>query len=224
MGWVAGLLLWGCAGVGNQTDSGAPVDSGTLDAGPIDAGPSDSGQGDAGADGGFDAGFDAGVDAGFCVGTPDGNFIHNAGFECGTAGAFLWNARGLFAVTDGGHLSAHAGEVIADAVGVGAINYAQDAVPGGAPRTVCATAWLSGTAPTAQLVLRTPTTEFNFSTPVATTGWLKIPPSTALKAQLGAGEKLTFLVQTKGASPGHTLRLDDVDVWHSLSGLCDEIR
>lgn len=206
-----------------------PVDSGVemvVDAGlkPLDGGRADSGVRDGG--GGIDAGpgaVDAGpiVDPGGCLRTPAYNRVVNAGFECALT---TWSvAMGTGSAIDGGHSGAKALVLVANAQGEALVG-ANDVVPDSEGQVYCARAWVRGSSPEMRLEVRpTPSGKGSaFSSPVASTDWVSVPPGDMMRVTTPRGETLSILVKMQGAAAGDTLEVDDVELWPSASGRCDD--
>lgn len=154
--------------------------------------------------------------------TPE-NLLLNPGFDCGamptewaaTYGTTTFPAEGR---------SGRAAKVVADAAG-GRLGYTLDVVTATRLSTYCARAWVRGTAPFMRLSLATPNTLFS-SNEQLTSSWKQVPYA---RASLKPGEKLQLLLEVQlvrgdglNAKPGDVLYVDDVDVWESSSGRCDE--
>ena len=108
--------------------------------------------------------------------------------------------------------------------------YAGAVVADGQGQTYCVQSWVTGTAPVVKTQLITDTgTAVEFAEPL-TTGFTKTPPVHGLDLKVPAGRqlKLTFYLPTTGgdtaAQVGQSVTVDDVDVWVSSSGKCDEQR
>ena len=89
-------------------------------------------------------------------------------------------------------------------------------------------AWVKGTVGNAKLSILTSSsvggTDFNFSSPVATNTWIRMPPFTVLAVPGAMGSKLYVRFLLSQGSAGDTLLVDDVDVWESADGKCKETR
>jgi hypothetical protein len=197
----------------------------------------DSGTGVAKTDGGREPSGDAGHvvdagarDAGLVVLGDAGlthcsaayNAVENSGFEC--PDLTRWSVSdGFGTVIDGGHGGSKSMQLVANArgaVGVGQNNAVADT--GG--QTHCARLWVRGTAPQMRLEVRaSPSgTGTAFSSPVGSADWVKVPPGGALVVTTMRGESLSILAKTQNADAGETLVVDDVELWGSPTGLCDE--
>lgn len=152
------------------------------------------------------------------------NLVGNDGFECGDMG---WSAQtGDLAVVTDARTGTKALKLTATSAG-GKFASTQPFVASTSGKTYCAVAYLKGTVANAQLsVLESKSgavVDHTFSTPVASTSWLRTPPSTNLEVRAAAGSKLyvRFVMHTPPAA-GDTLLVDDVDVWESDDGKCKE--
>jgi hypothetical protein len=74
-------------------------------------------------------------------------------------------------------------------------------------------------------------TEYAFSAPSGGSIWSRIPPTTALAIPFDNAQGLQLLFEAQqgrsdgmNAKVGDTLLIDDVDLWQSTSGKCDEAR
>jgi hypothetical protein len=225
------VLVLGACGGRSRVDSGVPED---VDAG-LDAGM----QANAGSpDGGLanDAGTDAGVsDAGWghCVPAASPRIlVDDPGFECG-GGTWLATAGTLTMVADA-HTGHWAAQVTADTLGA-ALAPKDVVVSDGGIDIFCFTAWVKGTVPfLTYRVLRNDllggAEEFDFKTSVTNT-WQRVPPSIIFSVQSLNNTTLRLALEAQmtrsdggNAQPGQVLLVDDVDVWHSASGKCDEVR
>ncbi len=201
-----------------EADSGPVVVVPKSDAGPA---RTDGGLRDAGAQ--PDAGPPPPRDAGTCPFTPQWNFVVNAGFEC--APSTPWSvSSGVGTVIDAGHSGSNALKVVADSLGqalVGQDNVVNDT--GG--QVFCAQLWVRGTSPEMRLEVRvSPSGKGSaFSSPLGSDGgWVKVPPGAPMAVSSERGESLSVLAKTQAAAVGQTLIIDDVELWPSASGRCDE--
>ncbi len=220
-----GLLVVGCGGPAMPPP---PVDSGVAsvdDAGikPVDGGRGDSGVRDAGAADAGPVAVDAGpiVDPGGCLRTPGYNRVVNASFECALTTWVVSTGTGR--MVDGGHSGHRALELVASVQGEALVG-ANDVVPDSEGQVYCARVWVRGTSPEMRLEVRpTPSGKgAAFSSPVATADWVSVPPGDMMRVTTPKGETLSILVKMQGAASGDTLEVDDVELWPSASGRCDE--
>ena len=176
-------------------------------------------------------GTDAGVDAGGCDGPVKSppNLVKNPGFECGGDAPAEWSPffGDLTFVADA-HSGTRAAHVTAISNGSAQFSYAPIVVTAsGAARTYCATAWMKGTSPNAKLSLLVDVggggTEYTFTSPVNGT-WIRLPPSTSLKVPAPVNGKVYLRFQMKDGVAGNVLLVDDLDVWESADGRCQEPR
>lgn len=157
------------------------------------------------------------------------NLVPNNGFECGDMG---WSPQG--AATLAANADARTGSQSAKLVAMGSPADGKFAVTlpivtSTSGKTYCAQAYLKGTVANAQLsVLESAAgggvVDHTFSTPVASTTWLRTPPSTNLEVRAAAGAKLYVRLVMRNPNANDTLLVDDVDVWESADGLCKETR
>jgi hypothetical protein len=180
-------------------------------------------------------GSTSGGDAG-CVDTskspPD--LISNYSFECGGSAPTEWTAVYGTLSFPAGH-TGRAAQLTVDSAG-GRLAYNPTLAAGGGSNTFCVTAWVSGTAPYMKLrVLKQSGpgnfTEYDFNAPSGGSIWSRIPPTTALAIPFDNAQGLQLLFEAQqgradgmNAKVGDTLLIDDVDLWQSTSGKCDEAR
>lgn len=154
--------------------------------------------------------------------------VANSGFECGGEKPAEWSAiYGTLSMATEGHSGARAGQVTADGLG-GRFSYTGPvATNSGAQRTWCGAAWMKGTTPNAKLTLMADSsgggTAYSFTSPINGT-WIRLPLSTNLQAPVPSGSRLLLLFEMKDQKAGDTLLVDDVDVWESPDGKCQEVR
>jgi hypothetical protein len=187
--------------------------------------------GPGGSDGGTGGGG-SGAAACTAVKSPP-NLVANSSFECGSPEPDAWFARdgALALVSSGAKEGQRAVQLTVPASGATDVTlaYSPDVATGLGQSTYCATAWMKGTVPDARLILRrvkgSAIDDFTFSAPIATEpGWVRLPPSLRLEAPGNGADRLLLLAQSRNGQAGQTLLVDDVDVWISTSGRCDETR
>lgn len=180
-------------------------------------------------------GSTGGGDAGACLDTsktpPD--VISNYSFECGGAAPAEWTAVYGTLSYPAGH-TGRAAQLTVDSAG-GRMAYTPALGASGTTTTYCITAWVSGTTPFMKMrVLKqsgpSNFTEYDFSAPAGSI-WSRIPPTTALAIPFDNAQGLQLLFEAQQGRPdgmnaqvGDTLLVDDVDLWQSASGRCDEAR
>ena len=175
---------------------------------------------------GSDAGTDGGGNCSSAAKTPP-NLVPNSGFECGDQG---WSPQsGTLAADADARTGSQSAKLIATGTPpAGKFALTQPVVTSTSGKTYCAVAWLKGTVGDAILsVLEDKggsVVDHTFSTPVASTTWLRAPPSTNLEVRAAAGSKLYVRVLMRTPSANDTLFVDDVDLWESADGLCKETR
>lgn len=165
-------------------------------------------------------------DAGSCKGSSQ-SLLADPGFECSPA---QWKAvYGDFAIVDSGR-SGKAGKVTFTGGAGAKFAFAADVTSDGAGQTYCVQAWVTGDAPVVKTQLITDEGQAaEFAEPL-TSGFTKTPPVHGLNLSVPAGHalKLAFYLPTSGGSTaaqvGQSVTVDDVDVWISASGKCDESR
>lgn len=172
---------------------------------------------------------DAGVDAGSgscsdAAKTPP-NLVPNSGFECGDKG---WSPQTGALTADADARSGKQSAKLVSTTAGGKFATTVPIVTSASGKTYCAVAYFKGTVSDAQLsVLEDKggsVVDYTFSTPVASTNWLRVPPSTNLEVRAAAGSKLYVRMVMRTLSANNTLLVDDVDVWESADGLCKETR
>jgi hypothetical protein len=94
--------------------------------------------------------------------------------------------------------------------------------------TYCLTAWLKSTS-TATVVrfYGGPAGQASgnmFAMPGPVTSWAKVPPNVKLDVSVRAGDDLFVEVAERTSTAGSVIDLDDLDLWASASGRCDEPR
>lgn len=94
--------------------------------------------------------------------------------------------------------------------------------------TYCINAWMksTSTATTLRLFGAAPgmATGFQFDMPGPLTTWSKVPPNVKLDVTVKAGDEVTVSVEDKTNTAGTVIELDDVDLWVSPDGRCQEAR
>ena len=187
--------------------------------GPITRGP------DAGSGGG--AGGGSGGNCSPAAKTPP-NLVPNNGFECGDLGWSPQGSASLAADTDARTGTQSARLVAMGAPPDGKFSVTLPVVASASGKVYCALAYLKGTVADAQLSILEATAggvvDHTFSTPVASTTWVRTPRSFNLDVHAAAGSKLYVRLVMRTPMLNDTLLVDDVDVWESSDGLCKEIR
>ncbi len=152
--------------------------------------------------------------------------VSNPSFECGTdTGATSWFARsGELSIVSDAHTGARAVKMTVGSDGLQAVlAYELDVDTELGSKTYCATVWAKGMTKSDLVLRRFPGTDARFvGVPSAT--WKRIPPNLVLDATGDGAQRLLLFVTTLDAKPGDSLLIDDVDVWVSSSGRCDENR
>lgn len=177
---------------------------------------------------GTTGGADAGQNA--CLGTPKSpaNVLSDPGFDCGTDTWKAASSYGEFKIVEGG-ITGKAGQITFKGE-LGARFGALGVIADGQGKTWCAQAMVKGSAKVIDLLL-VPSAGgqgVSFSAPL-TSSWSKVRPSGGLDLVVpaGASADLLFRVQTSGpnaAAVGDSVLVDDVDVWASATGRCDDAR
>jgi hypothetical protein len=99
-----------------------------------------------------------------------------------------------------------------------------------AAATYCLSAWIKSSAQTTVVRLTRfeassgsgLNTEFAMPGPVS--AWSKVPPNVKLDLRAQANDEITVGVFDKTETAGTVIELDDVDVWVSADGRCEEPR
>jgi len=152
------------------------------------------------------------------------NVAPNPGFECGTPPEG-WNAPllGSLEVTAG--RSGNAAKVTAKTTTQGVVSMSSQSPVASAPLngTWCVSAWLRGTAENAVIILRRDRgggslLDESFFQPL-TSDWTKISNSAQLD---GTDVNLYVAAGVRAPQKDQVFEVDDVQVWKSTSGRCDE--
>ena len=152
------------------------------------------------------------------------NVAPNPGFECGSP-PDGWNAPllGTLEVTAG--RTGNAAKVTAKTATQGVVTLVSAEPVAASPLngTWCASAWLRGTAENAVIVLRRDKgggslLDESFFQPL-TAEWTKISNSAQLD---GTDAKLYVAAGVRAPQKDQVVEVDDVQVWKSTSGRCDE--
>ena len=156
-----------------------------------------------------------------------GNFVDNPSFETGDLDG--WFARdGAMAAVGDAHSGTKAVRMTVPSSGtpIATIAMSRPAVTMLGTGTYCGTLWAKNTC-NVRMILRAIKTNSELDTTfndTATSAWTRVPPNITMKIAGDNADQLYVLVQTRGAKAGDTLDIDDVDVWLSPSGRCDEVR
>jgi hypothetical protein len=171
------------------------------------------------------------VDAGCAVPvlTPP-NLARNGLFECGDAKAEFssLNTSATVEVTPG---RSGNGLKLTTSAGLYGNNFGSAwKVTATAPATYCLVTWLKSTsaATTVRLLKYNPSSgngqNLDFTMPGPLTSWTKVPPNVKHFAQLTAGDELSVVISDKNAGAGTVIEVDDLDLWVSADGRCEESR
>lgn len=94
--------------------------------------------------------------------------------------------------------------------------------------TYCINAWMksTSTATTLRLFGAAPgmAAGVQFDMPGPLTTWSKVPPNVKLDVTVKAGDEVSVSVEDKSNTAGTVIELDDVDLWVSPDGRCQEAR
>ena len=150
----------------------------------------------------------------------------NGSFECGGAAPAEWmGVNGTLSfVTTGASDGSRAAKVVSDASGTGGIGSTSPVVAKTSGKTYCINAKAKGTAADVRLeVFGSLLTSFGspLSSPDA---WVRLPPTTNLEVREPADQSLYVKVHAQGAAAGDTVIVDDIDLWESPTGKCDQVR
>lgn len=99
-----------------------------------------------------------------------------------------------------------------------------------AAATYCLNVWImsTSTATTVRLYSITPNsgsaTGLQFDMPGPVTRWAKVPPNVKLDVAAKAGDEVSVGIEDKTNTAGTVIEIDDVDLWVSGDGRCQEPR
>lgn len=99
-----------------------------------------------------------------------------------------------------------------------------------AAATYCLNVWMksTSTATTVRLYGITPNsgsaTGLQFDMPGPVTTWSKVPPNVKLDVAAKAGDEVSVGIEDKTSTAGTVIEIDDVDLWVSGDGRCQEAR
>ncbi len=183
-----------------------------------------------GAPGGADSGTPpdgGGSDAGCRPSKTPAELVENPSFECGSATeATHWFAKfGTAEVVSDAHTGSRAVKLtVPDGVEASLV-YELDVAKNLGTGTYCSTVWVKGTTKAMELVLRkvNPNEDTSFAG-VPSDKWERVPPNIINSTEGKDAQRMLLLINTRYGKPGETLLIDDVDVWVSPSGKCDEPR
>lgn len=160
------------------------------------------------------------------------NLMINGGFECGGAAPAEWmGVNGTLSfVTTGATEGSRAAKVVSDASGTGGVGSTTPVVAKTSGKTYCINAKVKGTAPDVRLeVFGSLLT--SFSSPLnSPDAWVRLPPPpnvgppTNLEIREPADQALYVKVHAQGGAAGDTVIVDDIDLWESPNGKCDQVR
>ena len=92
----------------------------------------------------------------------------------------------------------------------------------------CLKAWVKGTAPTISARLSAAGNGFvggnDFNLPGPVAAWTKLPPNVKLDADAKAGDEVTVVFFDKTATAGSVIEIDDLDLWVTTEGQCNDAR
>lgn len=156
----------------------------------------------------------------------------NGSFECGGAAPAEWmSVNGTLSfVTAGASEGSRAAKVVSDASGTGGIGSTSPVVAKTSGKTYCISARAKGTAADVRLeVFGSLLT--SFASPLSSPDtWARLPPlpnvgpPSALEIREPADQSLYVKVHAQGAASGDTVFVDDIDLWESPTGKCDQVR
>jgi len=172
-------------------------------------------------------GPEAGVDGSACADATNASFPNvapNPGFECGTP-PNGWNAPLLGTLEVSAGRSGNAAKVAAKATTQGVVSLVSKDPVATAPLNGkwCVSAWLKGTGENAVIILRRDQgggrlLDESFFQPLTGT-WTKISNSAQLD---GTDVNLYVAAGFRAPQKDQVVEVDDVEVWKSSSGRCDE--
>ncbi|MCU0700404.1 MAG: hypothetical protein MUC96_28165 [Myxococcaceae bacterium] len=171
---------------------------------------------------------DAGGSCASALKTPP-NLAPNAEFECAGTPPFRALGTGSRVET----VTGRSGQALRFTTASGLFNNSLTSewkVVATGTATYCLTAWLksTSTATVLRLTRFQPTSgqglNQDFTSPGPLTTWTKAPPNVKLDLSVSAGDEVTVSVNDRTETAGTVIELDDVDLWQSASGRCDEAR
>ncbi|MBL8953483.1 MAG: hypothetical protein JNK82_22095, partial [Myxococcaceae bacterium] len=149
------------------------------------------------------------------------NLMKDPSFECGDGP--VWSAQ-MGDVDTAAEGRTGTKSVRGTASATGALSFGVSSVvtsTSGMP--YCINLWLKGTATDAryEVLPSVGGQAYSFSPPV-TGSWERAPLASNLKLPVAAGASLSLRVRIINGQPGQTIFIDDIDLWESTSGNCDE--
>ena len=153
------------------------------------------------------------------------NLMINGGFECGGDAPVEWHGINgtLSFVTSGASEGTRAAKVVSDSSGLGGVGSTAAVVAKTSGKTYCINAMVKGTASDVRLeVFGSLLT--SFASPAGSDAWVRMPPTTNWEINEPADQALFVKVHAQGANAGDTVLVDDIDLWESPTGKCDQTR
>lgn len=174
---------------------------------------------------------DAGGSGNECGG-PSGsapNLLTNAGFECGTTGWGEYPTGVVTLSTTTTNPKSGSKALVITAQRTSAkLNVLSNTVTVTGPTTICARAWMRGTAGDGHMAVNHAPEEGGLgseetaSSPIQENEWASVLPDTEIRSTISGTEKVTLKLQLWSPQIGQTLIVDDVQMWESKDGHCDE--
>lgn len=96
--------------------------------------------------------------------------------------------------------------------------------------TYCLITWMTSTstATVVRLLKFSPSTgngeNLDFTMPGPLTMWTKVPPNVKHSASLATGDELSVVITDRTASASTVIEVDDIDLWLSPDGRCEDTR
>jgi hypothetical protein len=173
--------------------------------------------------------MDAGMTCSVAAKTPP-NLAPNGSFECGDP-TTAFKALGTGATVTVGTGRTGAGLTFKTSSTIFGNRFGSEwKVVADTAATYCINAWMKSTssATTLRLFGTTPNsgtaTGQQFDMPGPLTIWSKVPPNVKLDVAVRAGDEVSVSIEDKSNTAGTTIDVDDLDLWISPDGRCQETR
>lgn len=171
------------------------------------------------------AGAEGVADAG-CSGAPrsPANLMVNGGFECGGDSPTEWMAvNGVMTfITSGASEGTRAAKIVSDATGTGGVGSSAPVVKATSGKNYCINARVKGTASDVRLEVFGMSLTSAASPLASPDKWVRVPPTTNLLIREPIDQQLYVKVRANASQAGDTLIVDDIDLWESTDGKCNE--
>lgn len=148
----------------------------------------------------------------------------NGGFECGGDAPTEWMAvNGVMSfVTSGSSEGARAVQIVSDSTGTGGVGSTKAVVKPTSGKTYCINARVKGTASDVRLEVFGSQLTSAASPLNSPNTWVRVPPTTNLRVIEPIDQELFVKVRANAGTGGETLFVDDIDLWESSNGRCEE--